>query len=496
MTSYATLPFASTVFQQSWGSSPGLAPGNLFWQNGTNFTNPSTMQAARQYAAKLTGEGVVPASGAQRWEDTFEISLPASLFPGEPSWIANDRWNQNLISKPEFKAWASWLQNRSNLFIKGADGGSESASFRPWRGDWGFISPLMPLPSGDWPPDVKNADYGDWFAYRWGQTAHLSGAYGIMLSDFSDSEPINPSYMMGFNSELISKFQSSVGKYIPGSTTSQRAAYINANLTPQWNDFFARGYASYFSALAWRLSGGTGHGALVIDQCGNWPSARRLYGTDEQIIASVMSPAYYLCIWDDQTMQVGRSGQSMLWGIGGMVIAAAREPNIRNGGNLSANDSAFWSAVNHFWSNLTSSERQERGLKELKRAWLETAWSHIATRQGTVRRALAFIQRDYWDKGQLDGVVSNLIHTVIPARPFGYALYYSLNAERQVEASAPSKGGMNATYMHPDKLLAFKQGGGAVGYYVSTAALSSLQSSARPAGRLDRAGPGAAVVRA
>src|SRR5580692_1054213 len=100
-TSYTSLPFASSVFAQSWGSSPGLAPANLFWQYGTNFTNASTMMAARQFANKLTAEGIVPASGAQRWEDTYEASQPASLFPGEPSWIAADR--QSLINQREFQ---------------------------------------------------------------------------------------------------------------------------------------------------------------------------------------------------------------------------------------------------------------------------------------------------------------------------------------------------------------------------------------------------------
>jgi len=179
-------------------------------------------------------------------------------------------------------------------------------------------------------------------------------------------------------------------------------------------------------------------------------------------------------------MQMGRSGLPMIWGIGGMVLAAARDPDIRNGGNLSADDSAFWQAVSAFWGNLSYNDQHERGLKELKRNWLETAWSHIATRQGTVRRALAFMSRDYWDGGNLDPTVQRLIQTIVPTRPFGYAVYYSMTAERMKEAGVP-QAGINATYMHPDKLLAFKQGGGAVGYYVSNAALYSLQSAAKPA---------------
>src|ERR1700761_9714037 len=75
-TSYTAIPFVSSVYQISWGASPGLAPANLFWENGKNFTNATTMTNARIAAAALTEQGVVPASGAPRWEDTYEASLP------------------------------------------------------------------------------------------------------------------------------------------------------------------------------------------------------------------------------------------------------------------------------------------------------------------------------------------------------------------------------------------------------------------------------------
>jgi len=479
-TNYETLPFASSIYGQSWGASPGLTPGNLFWQHGSNFTNPQTMASARQYANGLTAKGIVPASGAQRWEDTYEASQPASLFPGEPSWIAADRQNLGLLNKPEFQAWVRWQKAHEKLFMLGADGGQEGSDFRPWRGNWGHISPLMPLPEGDWPAGVTNAKYGDWYAFRWGETAQRSGAYGIMLSDFSDSQPVSPSFKIGFNPQVIAGFQAKLGRTIQGSDVPSKARYINTHYYSQWNDYLAEGYANFYAVLASRLST-AGHPALIIDQCGQWPSARRLQGTDAHIIAHSMPSANYICIWDNQTMQVGRSGQPMIWGIGGMVVAAAREPDIRNGGNLSADDDNFWQATGHFWGNLSWSDQHERGLKELKRAWLETAWSHIATRQGTVRRALAFMQRDYWDKGSVDPTVERLIRGIVPTRPFGYALYYSLAAERNVETTVPEKGGSNATYMNPNRLLAFKDGGGPVGYYVSTAGLPALKPAARPA---------------
>jgi hypothetical protein len=479
LTSYSSLPFVSSVYQLSWGSSPSLSPGNLFWDKGTNFTNPITMANARIAAAALTAQGVVAASGSQRWEDTYEASQPSSPFPGEPGWINDDR--QSLAGRSDFKAWATWQKAHENLFMVAADGGSTSPSFRPWKGSYGHISPMMPLPESDWPAGMKNATYGDWYAYRWGQTAKLSGAYAIQLSDFSDSQPGDPTFMEGFNPQIVAAFATSIGKAIPGTTIGQRANYINANLTPQWNDFMAAGYANFFKSLATQLGANTGQQGLVIDQCGMWPSVRRFYAIDQRKIASAVGPSQYICLWDDQTMQVGRSGQPMIWGIGAMVLGAAREPDIRNGANLSADDDAFWQATATFWKNLSPADQKERGLKEMKRAWLETAWSQIATREGGSRRAMAFMSRDYWDVGKIDGTVQRLMQTVVPTKPFGYALYYSTAAERQMEPAVAATGNLNGAYMNPDILMNFKQGGGAVNYYVSDAGLPNLTAAAKPA---------------
>jgi hypothetical protein len=478
-TSYTTLPFINSVYQISWASSPSLSPANLFWQAGNNFTNPTTMANAQIASRALTAQGIVPASGSQRWEDTYEASIPASQFPGEPSWINDDR--QQIAGRPEFQAWAAWENAHKNLFLIGSDGGQEATEFRAWGGSWGHISPLMPISAADAPPGLVNATYGDWYAYRWGQTAALSGAYGIQLSDFSDSQPSQPSWLEGFNPEIIQAFSSMIHVTIPGTTVAQQAAYINANLTNAWNDYLAVGYAKFFYALSSQLGFNTKQAGLVIDQCGMWPSARRFYGIDPTTIDRTMGSANYICIWDDQTMQVGRSGESMIWGIGGMVLAAAREPDIRNGANLSADDANFWQAAATFWSNLSPADQRERGLKELKRAWLETAWSQIATRQGLSRRAMAFMSRDYWDSGSIDAQVQTLIQTVVPTRPFGFALYYSNAAERAREATVPVSGDLNASYMNPAILMNFKNGGGAVNYYIGTAGLPNLQAGQKPA---------------
>lgn len=479
LTNYETLPFMSQVYWQSWGSSPSLAPGNLFWQYGSWFTNKTNTTNAQGAAASYDSHGIVPASGAQRWEDTFEAAQPASQFPGEPSWIAADR-NSNCCSTPEFTAWVNWIKARPNLPMMASDGGTTGNDFRPWKGSWGHISPLMPLAQADCPSGMTSCVYGDLYAYQWGQTAALSGAYGIMLSDFSDSQPSQLSIQEGFNPEIIAAFSAAEKVAVPSGTIAQESAWITANALNQWNDYLAMGYGHFYNALAQRLAAATNHPSLVIDQCGDWPSLRRFYGTDQRIFANEkMNSQNYVCIWDDQTMQLGRSGVDPVWGVGGYAIAAAREPSMRNGANLEANDANYWQAIKNFNPTLSSADQQEKGLKLMKRSWLEGSWAHIANRRGQVRRAMSFMSRDYWDAGTLDPTLQSLISTIIPEQPFGMAVYYSTAAERAEERTVSMN---NLVFFYsPNELLALKNAGAAVDYYVSDAALPALQPAAKPA---------------
>ena len=328
-------------------------------------------------------------------------------------------------------------------------------SYRSWKGSWGHISPLMPLAASDCPPSMTGCTYGDWYAYRWGQTATLSGAYGIMLSDFSDSQPVQLSTAQGFNSEIIAGFEVAEHVTVPSGSTSQQSAWIVANAMSAWNDYLSLGYGKFFRALAYQLSAATGQQSLIVDQCGLWPSLRRFFGADERLYASVVSPRNYVCNWDDQSMQVGRGGQDPAWGLGAYAIAAAREPNMRNGANLEANDTAYWQAIASFNPNLDAASQQEKGLKLLKRSWLEASWAHVATRSGKVRRALAFISRDYWDRGQIDPTLQNLITSIYPVAPFGFAVYYSTAAERAVEQKVTFNA-YNLAYYNPEELFSLK----------------------------------------
>jgi len=75
-----------------------------------------------------------------------------------------------------------------------------------------------------------------------------------------------------------------------------------------------------------------------------------------------------------------------------------------------------------------------------------------------------------------------LIQTIVPTRPFGLAVYYSVAAERQVEAELPAKRGVQFYYV-PEVLMKFKDHGGVANYYVSDAGLAEMTptSPSKPA---------------
>jgi hypothetical protein len=194
-------------------------------------------------------------------------------------------------------------------------------------------------------------------------------------------------------------------------------------------------------------------------------------------------------MWDDHVIQADRTGPIAtppLQELAGFVLAAAREPSIRNGANLEADDEAYWTAIAKFYPTLNAADQHEVGQKLLKRLWIWSAWAHIADRSGNVRRAIAFASRDYWDGGKLTTLdpLARIVRSVVPARPFGPALYYSATIERAVEQAGAKDVGTRdeeiATYLPARDLQALIDGGAPVGYYVSDAALPMLGKASAP----------------
>ncbi len=488
MTSYRTLPFQNSIFQYSYGAAVGLEPGNLFYQaNPSSFyDNPDDIASAKHAAASLEAAGIVPAAGLQRWEDTYAASFPPGTFQNPPDFVVNDL-NLGFYNKPEFVAWRNFVATHPQYWDLGFDGGAmpTESYYRSWGGQWGHISPLTPLDTADCPPGMTACDWGDDYAYRWSLTSALSGAYGLILSDFTDSQPDRPSSFQSFNPRIVSAFAKAYPSLtIQGATVPAQADWIVRNAFNQWNDFLSAGYGAFYRALALRVGGAAGRTGLVVDQCAETPSYRRMVGNDERILVAHINPRSYLCTWDDHLIQADRQGPVAVSPVGelsGFAVAAAREPRLRNGANLEADDSAYWQAIAQFYPTLDQATRQEVGYKLMKRLWLWSAWAHVADQAGRVRRALAYTTRDYWDVGTLSALdpLTSLIQSIVPTRPFGAALYYSAAIERAVERAGAASHGAGLSvggYLSATDLQTFIDGGGPVGYYVSDAALGSIKA--------------------
>ncbi len=499
-TSYKTLPFQNDVWGQSWASTGGLSPCQLYWDKGPHFTNAKLMADAKGASRDIAAKGLVPCAGSQRWNGTFMSAQPPQ--PGEPSWVGGDRGRgkDDISLRGDFQEWVRWTKARPNLLIIKKDGKEWTEKHGNWVNYFGHISPLMPLSQADAQSiGLENATYGQWYAYRYGQCSKLTGAFGVMLSDFSDCQG-DITADTGFNPEIIDAFAKYLGHDKTsaewGRTIAEKARYIDNNLFNEWTDYTCIGYAKFWGALAYYMGKGSGHEALVVNQSGDSAAYRRLRASDNRLVAKYMSPKNILCGWDDITMGTERGGESQISGIAGVILAAAREPDIRNGANLPADNDTFWQAVQKHWQKNpnwekgnfanTPPELKKRGLYELRRFWLEFSWSHIADRGGNTRRALCFMSRHYWDGGKLDPKLVKAIQGVYPARPFGMAIYYSVPTERKLELSVGK--GQNAYWYYSfDTIGNFKNGGGAANYYISDAALEkpealeNLKTKSKPA---------------
>jgi hypothetical protein len=488
-TSYTNLPFQKQVYDLCFNCSPDLEPAELFFQANPKspFNDSAKMAQTREDATAKEKAGTIPSAGIQRWEATFAASFAKGTFASEPDWVDADR-DKGFSHMPEFIAWRDWIAGHPQYLDMAADGGTMPVAFRAWGGSWGHISPLTPLDANDCPPDARGGcDWGDAYAWRWALSSAKTGAYGLILSDFSDSQPGFASNVHDFNPRIVAAFVAAGvpydGDVSASSPLPDKANWIVSSHYDRWNDFIATGYAKFYAALIARVGAATGKKALIVDQCGLTSAARRLFGIDARIVVQQLPPRNYLCMWDDHVIQADRAGPIVsppIQELAGFVLAAAREPLIRNGANLEADDEAYRTAIAKFYPALSSQDQREVGDRLLKRLWIWSTWAHIADRSGKVRRAIAFASRDYWDGGSLAALdpLAKVLRSTVPARPFGPALYYSVAVERAIEQAAARKAGTRddeiQTYLPAADLQELIDGGMPVGYYVSDAALGAI----------------------
>lgn len=489
LTSYQTLPFQTSVYQQGFNANGDTRNGHSepvidFWPSGTYLTNATNVNNAKTDANAKDAAGTVPYMSLERFDDTF-CAANGTAYTGETGNVTSDRAAfQASADAGAYTAWFNWHNARPTLTAINSDG--TYWFHQSWTGgggvacNSGHISPAETIAGGDFPFTGVGETFADWQDNKVGVLAALVLNYGVALSDYNDSQPYQ-SFASGFNPEIVTNFAQYVGQYIPGASASAQSSYINNNLFNQWTSFADQSYGRYYAGMAAQILAQEGHQALIADQCGLMPSQRRLYGTDQRIFKQFLNSGNYTCIWDNQTIQSGRSCNTIIEEFGGPAFAAAREPDYRNGVNLNAEDAAFDSAAATCYAPLTGSDLAAKKSADLKRVWLEASWAHVATRAGNTRRAFCFMSKDYSDAGTLDSATTGtLISTVVPTKPFGFAYYYSTAAEAVAERNAGATASNNNTYYQPTVMTNFKNGGGIANYFVSDAALANLQPSAVP----------------
>jgi hypothetical protein len=459
--SYDDPAFVEDAWSQSWGAGSGRAPGNLFWENVDKYQDQEFMEKVNRVAADHEKKGRVPVVGLQLWRDTFRKSQPGGSQSDEPG----------------HEEWVKWVEARPQY--QGVNKNGEDFG-------WGYVSPLMPLDPKDYPKGFQGdtAYYADWQADRLGRLAGATGINGYMFSDFFDSHP-HSGLDNYFNERIIDDFEQKTGIQLSGKSLTQQADEIRSQHYQEWIDYWADGWAYNWEAIVREIGNHTGEEAWLVNQTSFTPATmRRIGAVDARAIMERVSPDNLLFLVQEiqgfmiKGLPLPESIESANIG-----LFAAREPQARYGQIVMSSERRYWETVQELWPKLSEEAREELGWKRLKRTWLESGWTHVATRQGDIRRAAEAWERSYNNRGDTNENWVKLLRDVDPTRPFGPALYYSVAIERAVEQEAgASSNQITSSYLgeHLRPVTDLKEAGVPFNYYVSDIALDELQGDIRP----------------
>jgi hypothetical protein len=467
-TSVESPPFRSEIWQQPWGASPGLAPKDWFWESIPKYDNPDHMAKVESNVDDLESQGKAPVINLQMWRNLFKKA-------------------QNS-DEPGFKQWVNWIEDRRDYL-----GVDKNGDLNFGDNGNGYVSPLVPLDPKDYPDgfDGKKAYFADWQADRLARLAAKTDTRGFGFSDFFDSHPYTD-VANYFHPGIIDDFEKRTGITLDSDALPEQATQIRSEYYQEWIDYWADRWAYNWETLTKEIREHTGKEPWLVSQTSFTPAIMRRHGgVDARAIMQRVSP-------DNLTFM-----EQSIWGFRGgrfeqpasvesvnLALHAAREPRARYAVQLQASDGKdfpngpFWSAVvEEHWPDLEPELQKELGLKRLKRTWIEAAWTHVATREGDVRRAAEAFLRGGHDKGGgLDLVPMDLIRDIKPARPFGPALYYSVPIERAVEVRAGADSNQStSSYLGGwgKPVTDIREAGIPFNYYASDAVLENLKDESQ-----------------
>lgn len=439
------------VFNNPWGAGHSYTPAKMFWEE-------LPIVKDKLYEMRLSSEGsikngLVPSMSLVSWGYEYTAATGGNAATG----IAD------MSQEPGWKQWGEWVTARKDKYVA-----------LDWDGKVyfpgaGYITPLMPLDQEDWPEGITDATYGDWVGVKLGKLANHIHCSGLFAADFWVG-------LYGghhdFHPRVIDAFAKWANVTIPAGTVRERADYIIKNHMPLMFDFRADRFARFYARLAETIRS-SGNEPLVGGQMLPDAALTRHYGNDFRIYLQHL-PAknwyFQLELQSDGSRQIQSYFKSAI----SMGTYSSREPDMQLGAQMDATTNEFWDAVKN--AKYTEAE----GWLHLKHQWLTVGFTHVLNRDGSVRRAVSAFQRSYWDAGTVDSNWMKILYDHIPRHPFGPAVYYSSDLERQSENS----GNPNFYWWVNAKSLGWTEKGIPMGYYAADVALDKITTANKPTGWL------------
>jgi hypothetical protein len=380
----------------------------LFWQDVPNYTNHSWPSTGDGYPVPLIGQ---IGSGVDLYEANGGGTVGGITYP-------------DYSQEPGYIQYAAWMNPRTNLFAMAQDGSEPYAT-------QGYITFGMPLDPADWDKtgnwSASNPEtFGDWAGARIGEMCLQINARGDFAADYFGGLNYGG---VDWNPRLTARFASWANVNIPAETInspSLASTYVSQNYPSQWYDFMNMGQASYFAAMD-NVITAAGKKPMIAAQSPFDPTVGRSTAEyprswAQQIPAGDM---YFEVENETQADRLPPPDWRITFSIGSNASLA---PDVPMGVYMDGDYSDYWSGVNA--NNWTTQE----GWLYLRHMALSAAWTMVANKDGSVRRAAQAFQRGNWDWGTIPQVVTDQMVGHVPTHPFGPALYYSQNVMEYFES--------------------------------------------------------------
>ncbi len=435
-----------------WGLN-GSIGRHLFWES-TELNNAKYQKDRQADGANRIKSGIAP---------LFEMA-----------------WDEPTDADAGAKQYNAWKQAHQQYWQRDKDGNlSTDAYYKD------AISPGMPYDQADLPAGLTSGTRNDFDLDRLVSYAKATGAVGYFAADKYDSGMAwyQTAADWDFNTRQIDGFSAKSGISIPGTTISQKSTYIRNNCFSKWVDYLCENLAIRHTQLQPKLKAlGVAH-PIVVFQIDFEVADYRLKTMDLRMVAKRAAYGEVLkrieLQGDGLRIPKEKSATPVIVG-----TFAARAPGVMYGAQMSSNHDAFTDSMT--LAGITKDIQSEWGPKYLKQHWLSVGWTHVANANGTLLRPICEFMRTYWDQGTIPDEVVSAVRTHKPVKPFGVAFYYSVAVERTYEDSFPrtnrlyplvEKGGYGSGFGYAQQAVHAGLGGG---YYVSDAALDSLQPANYP----------------